>query len=114
MNTVLTHDVDQNKEYCSIYSTDKITVQLNLPSDLSGAMNIHQTALPFKVKELMALELFREGIISTGKAAKLLDIPKVAFIDILKRYKIEYFSESPEELANQISMVDTLLKQKMP
>jgi predicted HTH domain antitoxin len=66
----------------------------------------------FKIKELMALELFREGVISTGKAAELLDIPKVAFIDILTRYNINYFSESPAELTHQISMVDALLKKE--
>jgi len=109
MDKVLAHVVSQKKEYYPHFSNEKITVNLSLPSDLLGAMNIHQTALPLKIKELMALELFRENVISTGKAAELLNISKIAFIDILKRYNIDYFSESQAELTHQISMVDALL-----
>lgn len=109
MDKALAHIVSQKKENYPHFSDEKITVNLSLPSDLLGAMNIHQTALPLKIKELMALELFRENVISTGKAAELLNISKMAFIDILKRYHIDYFSESQAELTHQISMVDALL-----
>lgn len=56
-------------------SVNTVTVSLDLPSDLLNAMNIPQTALSLRIKELIALELFREGCISIGKAAELLDIP---------------------------------------
>jgi predicted HTH domain antitoxin len=93
-------------------SVNTITVSLHLSSDLLSAMNIPQTALALRIKELMALELFREGCISTGKAAELLEIPKIAFIQLLKQYGVNYFTESPAELAEQISSCTHLLRKE--
>jgi len=95
-------------------SVNTITVSLHLPSDLLSAMNIPQTALSLRIKELMALELFREGCISTGKAAELLEIPKIAFIQVLKQYGVNYFTESPAELADQISIGTHMLMKETP
>lgn len=97
----------------TVKSANTISVNLQLPSDLLSAMNIPKTALSLRIKELMALELFREGCISTGKAAEILDIPKIAFIQLLKQYGINYFTESPAELAEQISIAtEMLMKEK--
>lgn len=94
------------------HSANVITVNLSLPTDLLGIINIHQTSLPSKLKELIVLELFREGLLSTGKAAELLDMPKVTFITLLTQNNIDYFSESPTELSEQISQIDALLKKE--
>ena len=95
-------------------SVNTIAVSLHLPSDLLSAMNVNKTVFPLRIKELIALELFREGCISTGKAAELLEIPKIAFIHLLKQYGINYFTESPAELVDQISIGTHLLTKEMP
>lgn len=100
-------------EVHSTHSVNIITVNLPLPTDLLSIMNIHQTSLPSKLKELIVLELFREGLLSTGKAAELLDMPKVAFITRLTQNNIDYFSESPAELSEQISQANALLKKEL-
>ena len=47
-----------------------LTVALNLPRDLLGALDIPQVQLETRLRELIALELFREGRISSGKGAE--------------------------------------------
>ena len=48
---------------------DMLTVEIELPRDLLMALNISAAEVEQKAKEWMALELFREGHISAGKAA---------------------------------------------
>ena len=66
------------------------------------------------MKTLIALELFRQDRISSGKAAELLDISKAAFIQLLARYDIPYFTETPEELDAQVAAVRRRLDPPAP
>ncbi len=86
-----------------------LTVALELPRDLLGALEVPQTQIEARLRELIALELFREGRISSGKGAELLGISKLAFIQLLARHGIDYFTESPEELEDEIAMLEQLL-----
>lgn len=86
-----------------------LTVALELPRDLLGALEVPQTQIEARLRELIALELFREGRISSGKGAKLLGISKLAFIQLLGRHGIDYFTESPEELEDEVAMLEQLL-----
>lgn len=80
-------------------------VELNVPRDLLGALNVTEKELGPHLKKLVALELFREERISSGKAAELLGISKAEFIDLLDRHGISYFTETPDELAAQVKAV---------
>ena len=68
---------------------DMLTVEIELPRDLLIALNISVAEVEQKAKEWMALELFREGHISAGKAAEILGLTKVpmmaAPIDVVLR-----------------------------
>ena len=44
-----------------------LTVQLNLPQDLLEVLNVPETQLETQILKLVALELFRQERISTGK-----------------------------------------------
>lgn len=55
-----------------------------------------------RLKEWLAISLFAEGRISTGKAAKLLGIPRLAFIDLLHRWGISYLDLDADELASDL------------
>jgi predicted HTH domain antitoxin len=84
-------------------------VALELPRDLLGALEVPQTQMEARLRELIALELFREGRISSGKGAELLGISKLAFIQLLSQHGIDYFTESPEELKTEVAMLEQLL-----
>lgn len=86
-----------------------LTVALELPRDLLGALDVPQAEMEARLRELIALELFREGRISSGKGAELLGIPKLAFIQLLAQHKIDYFTESPEELRADVAALQSLL-----
>jgi predicted HTH domain antitoxin len=87
-----------------------LTVSLSLPRDLLGALDIPEKQLASQVLELVALELFRQGRISTGKGAELLGISKLDFTQILSRYQIPYFTETPTELESEIAAVEALIE----
>ena len=62
-----------------------------------------------RLQELIAFEVVRGGRISTGEGADMLGISKWAFILLLAQRGIEYFTETPEELADQVADLQRLL-----
>lgn len=86
-----------------------LRVKLELPRDLLSALGVPETEMEARLCELIALELFREGRISSGKGAELLGISKLAFVQLLSRHGIDYFSETPEELEVEVAVLDQLL-----
>lgn len=86
-----------------------LTIALELPRDLLGALEVSQTDLEGRLRELIALELFREGRISSGKGAELLGVSKLTFVQLLAQHGIDYFTESPEELDAEVEMLDKVL-----
>jgi len=86
-----------------------VSVCISLPRDLLGALDVPNVRVERRLRELIALELVREGRISTGKGAEMLGISKWAFIQLLAQHGIEYFSDTPEELADQVADLQHLL-----
>jgi predicted HTH domain antitoxin len=89
---------------------NSLSVRLDIPRDLLGALDVPERELELRIKELIALELFREGRISSGKGAELIGVSKHAFIQLLARHDIPYFTQSPEELRDEVEALDHLLK----
>ncbi len=61
-----------------------------------------------RVVEWLALSLFTEGRISSGKAARLLNIPRVEFLALLRTHGIAYLNYTPEEIAEEIAAAEKL------
>lgn len=55
------------------------TVQIDLPTELLQAANVQMNS--FSVAKLLALELFREGLVSLGRAAELCGAPLAEFME---------------------------------
>ena len=88
---------------------DTLTVNLRFPRDLLGALEVPPEQLETRLRELIALQLFREGRISSGKGAELLGLSKLEFIQLLAQRGLSYFTESPEELIAEVEMLERLL-----
>jgi predicted HTH domain antitoxin len=88
---------------------DKLKVALDLPRDLLGALDVPPAQLEARLRELIALELFREGRISSGKGAELLGISKIRFIQLLGHHRLDYFTQTPEELTSDVTAAEELL-----
>jgi len=88
---------------------DELTVRLNLPRDLLGVLDVSETGLENRLRELIAIELFREGMISSGKGGELVGISKWDFIQLLTRYNVPYFNQTPEDLVAEVKLIETLV-----
>ncbi len=86
----------------------KLTIQLNLPQDLLEVLNVPEAQLETQILKLVALELFRQERISTGKGAELLGIKKWEFIELLAQHNISYFTDSSTELAAEVANAHSL------
>lgn len=87
-----------------------LNVSLQLPRDLLGALDVPEEQVERRLREMIALQLFREGRISSGKAAELLGISKLEFVQLLARYGLPYFTETPGELAAEARTLEQLLE----
>ena len=90
-----------------------LTVNLSLPRDLLGTLDIPEAQLASQILELVALELVRQGRISTGKGAELLGISKADFVHILARYQVDYFTTTPTELEAEVMAGEALMAQSL-
>ena len=54
-----------------------LKVELHVPQDIIGLLNVSHAELPERLQELLAIELFREGYISAGKGAEISGISKM-------------------------------------
>ena len=71
------------------------TIQVDLPAELLQAARIQAREVP----KLLALELFREGAVSLGRAAELCGVPLAEFMDFAaeREVPLHYTSEDLEQ-----------------
>lgn len=70
----------------------KVTV--NLPESLA--------LKEFDLVVYISTKLYEDGIITAGQAAEMSGLSKRAFIEILGKYGVSLFSESEDDLLNDI------------
>lgn len=75
---------------------------LDFPSDLPEE-SLQKKEVLKKIKEAVVLELLREGEISQGKAAELLEINRWDLFDLLAKYNIPAINMTEEELKEELS-----------
>ena len=84
--------------------TSRRAVTLELPEELldlvAPSAGTHDAAA--RLSELAVIELFREGRLSTGRAARLLGLTSAAFVDLLGEHGVPYLDDSEEELRRQV------------
>ena len=71
-------------------------LKFDLPPELLGLLR--EIGEPVAaVKECVVLELYRRGLVSSGKAAELLEMNRMEFIRFSGRLGVPYFRMSAEE-----------------
>lgn len=78
------------------------TIQIRVPQSLLN-YGLRTEDIQQRVTEWLALSLFTEGQISSGKAASLLDISRVQFLSLLRRRGVAYVDYTAEEIAEELS-----------
>lgn len=83
------------------------TFEIRISGDLLK-FGLDENEIQRRISEWLVLSLFAEGHVSSGKAARLLGISRIAFLSLLRARGIAYINYSAEELADEFDAVRTL------
>ena len=81
------------------------TVQIDLPTELLQAANVQMNS--FAVAKLLALELFREGVVSLGRAAELCNAPLAEFMEFAAEREVPLHYTS-DDLTQDRQLIESL------
>jgi predicted HTH domain antitoxin len=73
------------------------TVSIDLEEDLVALLRQSNQPVERAARELIVIELYRRGTISSGKAAQLLGMSRLEFIQFASRLGIPYFTMAEDE-----------------
>jgi len=81
--------------------------EVRLPNSLSQ-YGFSQKEIQQRFVEWLVLSLFTEGRVSSGKAAKLLNVSRVDFLDLLRLRGVAYINYTSDELAEEFKSIKAL------
>jgi predicted HTH domain antitoxin len=84
------------------------TVDVKLPSELLKVANLEESRLSEGAARLLALELYREDMVSLGRAAELCQTPVAAFMDFVAKHGVPPLRYSFEDLEEERRTADRL------
>jgi predicted HTH domain antitoxin len=76
---------------------------LDLGEDISGFLATLGRLIDQTVREMIVFELYRRGLVSSGKAAELLGIPRLEFIQRASELGIPYFRFTEDEWRAEVA-----------
>ena len=85
------------------------TVSVDIPRELIYIFKIQEKDLSKAVRESLAIELYREGKISMGKAAEIAEVSRWEMFDLLGRKKIP-MQYHPEDFKQDIETLKKALR----
>ena len=74
------------------------TLTIEYPTEVLWALQQDSDEFASEAQLLLALKLYETGKLSTGLAAQMANMPRVAFFYLLGQYGLSPFGEKPEEL----------------
>lgn len=85
------------------------TVSVDFPRDLINVFKVREKDISKVVRETLSSELYREGLISIGKAAEIAEVSIWEMYDVLAKRKIslQYY---PEDIANDVETLEKVMK----
>ena len=88
-------------------------LEVRVPTHLL-AFGLNRDGIQHRLPEWIVFSLFQEGRVSSGKAAQLLGMDRVAFLVLLRTRGIAYIDYSPEELAEEFSASERFTSAILP
>jgi len=85
---------------------EPLRFEVELPLEILSLPGISRESLGRQAREWIVLELFREGRISSGKAAEVMGVSTGQFIDLLSRLEVPYLTATPTELADELASAE--------
>lgn len=87
-------------------STDDTVLRVRFPRWTLLDLGLSESRAAEEMLRLFVVELFRSQRISSGKAAEILGMSKYSFIQLLARYKEDYFQYLPTELEEELDQLE--------
>lgn len=84
------------------------TIQVDLDQEIAVLLQGLNQPIPQVARELIVLELYRRGTISSGKAAQLVEMERFEFIRHASRLGIAFFDMTDEEWKAEQGQSETL------
>ncbi|BCB97067.1 hypothetical protein JZK55_19890 [Dissulfurispira thermophila] len=81
------------------------TIQITLPSEVLDKLATTYQDSAELIKEAAVLELYREGRLSSGKAAEILGMERFEFIRYAGRKGIPFIRITAEELEEEVKTI---------
>lgn len=82
------------------------TIQISFPSEILDRLSTTYQDSADLIKEAAILELYREGKISSGKAAEILGMERFEFIRYAGMKGIPFIRITPEELEEEVKILE--------
>jgi predicted HTH domain antitoxin len=79
------------------------TLTIDYPDELLWALQQEPDEFAEEARLLLALKLYETGKVSTGIAAQLAGVPRVAFFFILGQHGLSPFGQTPDELEEDVA-----------
>ena len=80
------------------------TINIQYPASLANSLRMSRDDFSVEIKTSALVKLYELGKISSGIAAKILEINRVDFLDLLAKYKVSIYDYSDiDSLQTEIS-----------
>ena len=104
MQTVAIRDLKNNPSNMTKYLANNETVFITKHSRPIGVtLPLNDDTLSVGIKNLVAIEQYKNGLISLGKMAEFLEISKKEAMSLVNRLGIDWLDYTKEELDEQLS-----------
>lgn len=93
-------------------STDSSSIPVQFTLQLDHVPDVIRQEAESNAKEAYVMTLLRHGIISSGRAARLLGIPRVDIFERMSQYRISPFDDSltQAQLRHQVAQAKQVLE----
>jgi predicted HTH domain antitoxin len=78
------------------------SVTIQLPDELPSSLHRLPNEMEQDIKLAAAIDWYRQGLISQGRAAELAGLPRAAFLDALAARKIDVIHLDVDELEQEM------------